>query len=198
MSHDVDLRKVLARHREDPPPSLDFSLAIHHQLDQEFCTAVTEMLGENGASWEKLRATPTLWNQIPAECGLYMFVFESSLALEAEDTAFRPAWVLYVGRAGSAESTRTLKDRYKEEYSKYVSGSAENLWASEYPRTRAQKLSKYLTMFPLQYWFATIQNRAAIPDLEDRLIKLLSPPLNTHQQPRVRRHAEEPAFRSPG
>lgn len=197
MSPELQIRQLLARHREDPAPPLEISLPVHHQLDEDFCSTVTHAVGHHCTHWEKYRATPTLWRQIPDHCGIYMFVFESKLSFVRECEVYHPSWVLYVGRAGKVGSDRTLRDRYREEYSKYLSGNPEILWSNEYPRTRKEKLQRYLTLYPLQYWCSVINDRRQIEFIEDRLIKLLAPPLNTQQQPRLRRHAEQPAFRSP-
>ncbi len=106
-------------------------LPIHHQMDEDFCSVVTQDLKTNGAHWERRLATPTLWQQLPADTGLYMFVFASTLSLQlagAASNTFSPTWVLYVGRAGSPDSHRTIKDRYKGEYGKYVGADPEVLW----------------------------------------------------------------------
>ena len=193
------VRQALGRHREDPPCGASMVLPIHHQMDEEFCSAVTQDLKAEGAHWERRLATATLWQQLPAETGIYMFVFTSTLSLQLADNVsnpFSPAWVLYVGRAGSPDSHRTIRDRYKGEYCKYVGTDPEVIWSEHYPTTRVERLARFLAIHPLQFWYATISDRAKIPMLEDRLIKLLGPLINSRQQPRLRALPAEAAFRS--
>jgi hypothetical protein len=193
------VRQALGRHREDPPCGASMVLPIHHQMDEDFCSAVTQDLRTHGAHWERRLATETLWQQLPAETGIYMFVFTSTLSLQMAGHAsntFSPAWVLYVGRAGSPDSHRTIRDRYKGEYCKYVGADPEILWSEHYPTTRAERLARFLAIHPLQFWYATILDRTKIPILEDRLIKLLGPLINSRQQPRLRALPAEAAFRS--
>lgn len=160
-----------------------------------------EMLGKDlratGSAWEVRRATPTLWQTIPAKTGLYMFVYRSHLKLALDDQKCHQAtWVLYVGRAGSPESERTLKDRYKSEYCKYVGGDPEQLWGDEAPTGRAAMLRQYLSIWPTEYWFLVVEDRKRIPELEDRLIKLFAPPLNRNGLLRLRKGEAKPAFRN--
>lgn len=188
------LQEVLAKHREDPPPGLVSTLPIHHQLDRDFCAAVTRELKQCCARWEVRRATQNLAPMLPAESGVYMFAFESTLRLEMDRRQFSPLWVLYVGRAGDVSSTRTIRDRYRGEYSKYVGTDPEALWGAAPAAKREERLARYLTMYPLWFWYATISERSRIRAIEDRLIKLLAPPLNRSQLPRLRYRPEQIAF----
>ena len=166
-------------------------------MDVEFCSAINLEIAASATPWESFKATPTLWNQIPAKCGIYMFLFESTLRLTAVTSvpsAFQ--WVLYVGRAGSPDSTKTLKDRYRAEYSKYIGGDPNQLWDATHPRTREDRLKKYLSIYPLRYWFSIIEDRYKIPVIENRLIKILNPPLNVAGRSRLKIMQPEPAFRS--
>ena len=179
MSGPAIVRDVLARHREDPSVALPFEFAIYWQLDQEVGATLAKDLEDHGAKWEIRRAIPSLWTSIPACSGLYMFVYKTPLKFHcAHDDQIHPRWVLYVGRAGSAEKKGSLKQRYKDEYQQYVGGHPEALWNADRPTNRVERLRKYLTIYPLEYWFCCVDNHAAIPLLEERLIRLLSPPLN--------------------
>ena len=126
------IRDTLARHREQPSIGLGLTFPINWQIDSDLGSALTKDLGGTGVAWEIRRATPSLWQSIPSKCGLYMFVYRSHLKMNLEDGSDHQAtWVLYVGRAGSSESARTLKERYRSEYGKYVGGDPENLWSSD-------------------------------------------------------------------
>ena len=190
-SMEARVRDTLARHREDPPAGIPSVLPIHHQMDRQFCEVVTKDLAKYCTHWETRLATPTLWQQLPAECGVYMFVFASSLSIQLTSEAFSPAWVLYVGRAGSANSTRTIKDRYKGEYCKFVGGDPEVLWKGAAPNRREDRLAYFLAIYPLKFWYATVADRDQIPMIEDRLIKLLAPTINQKQMPSLRRYGTE-------
>jgi hypothetical protein len=197
MSSPEVVRTTLARHRDQPAVGLDFTFPISWQIDDDACKAIACELKTHGAKWECLTAVSTLHQSIPAKTGLYMFSFHSKLRLDlASHGNFEPSWVLYVGRAGSPESERTLKDRYKTEYSKYVGGDLEELWQDHAPRGRSDLLRRYLCIYPLQYWYCIVENRDKIPYLEERLIRYLSPPLNRIGRPRVRILEPKPAFRS--
>ena len=191
------IRDTLARHREQPSIGLGFSLPINWQLDSDLGAMLTKDLSAAGAAWEIRRATPSLWQSIPSKCGLYMFVYRSHLKMNLEDgNQHQATWALYVGRAGSSESMRTLKDRYRGEYGKYVGGDPENLWSSDPLTSRADMLRRYLSIWPLEYWFLVVEDREKIANLEDRLIKLFSPPLNRNGLLRLRKGEPQPAFRS--
>ena len=197
MSTPAHVRQVLAKYRANPSVGLSFELPIYFQMDQDVCQVLTDEVYKHGAQWEVRTATPNLYQQIPACCGIYMFLFQSNFKFElANQLAFSPAWILYIGRAGSANSKSTLKDRYKGEYCRYIGESPEVLWNDTIPRNRKELLAKYLTIYPLQYWYSIIEDRSKIEFIEDRLIKLLNPPLNRQNRLKLRPLTSQPAFRS--
>jgi hypothetical protein len=198
MSSAEAVKRQLALHRMSPPVGLNQDHPITYQMDKEFCEAISSQLKDCGGQWEIRKATPTLWKQIPEKCGVYLFLFESSLTLQtASGPNFHPRLVLYVGRAGDQASRKTLRDRYKAEYSKYVGGDPAQLWGEDRAATRSERLSRYLAIYPLQYWFCTIEDHSKIADAERSLIKLLNPPLNVAGRAKVRVLPPAPAFRSP-
>lgn len=198
MSSAEAVKRQLALHRMSPPVGLNQDHPITYQMDEEFCEAISSQLKDCGGQWEIRKATPTLWKQIPEKCGVYLFLFESSLTLQtASGPDFHPRLVLYVGRAGDQLSRKTLRDRYKAEYSKYVGGDLAQLWGGDRAATRSERLSRYLAIYPLQYWFCTIEDHSKIADVERSLIKLLNPPLNVAGRAKVRVSPPAPAFRSP-
>ena len=184
--------------RTSPVVGLAQEHPITYQMDLDYCAAISEELRRYGGEWEVRKATPNLWRQIPEKCGVYLFLFESYLALRtAGGTDFHPSVVLYVGRAGDQLSKKTLRDRYRYEYSKYVGGDLSLLWGEDRASTRAERLARYLTIYPLQYWFSTIEDNNRIVEVERSLIKLLNPPLNVVGRSKVRISSSSPAFRSP-
>jgi hypothetical protein len=191
------IRETLARHREQPSICLPLTFPISWQIDPDLGEMLSKDLHATGSAWEIRRATPGLWQSIPAKCGLYMFVYRSHLKLELDDSQKHQAtWVLYVGRAGSPDSAGTLKDRYRSEYCKYIGGDPEQLWEIEPAIRRAANLKRYLSIWPTEYWFLVVNDRNVIAGLEDRLIKLFAPPLNKNGHLRLRKGQVEPAFRN--
>lgn len=167
-------------------------------MDEEIAKALAKDLKSNGARWERKRATPTLANSIPAKSGLYMFVYRAHLEFDLETgEAFKPTWILYVGRAGNNTSTQTLRDRYQKEYCKYIGGDLNQLWDENVARGRSEVLRRYLTIWPLDYWYLVIEDRSSIVHLEDRLIKLFAPPLNRHGRLKLKTGPAAPAFKVP-
>ena len=107
----------------------------------------------------------------------------------------RFCWVLYVGKAGERDGTRdTIKNRYQQEYSKYVGQNATCLWEDTAAESREQRLSRYLTLRPLEYWFLTLDDVRDIQVLERKLIRLLRPPLNQQHGRKLRSGKTVPAF----
>jgi hypothetical protein len=108
--------------------------------------------------------------------------------------------ILYVGLAGARRfegdpNSNTIKARFKG-YKKFLRADPKNLWSQFEPQGRDQTLSRYLTLRPLEYWFAAISNADTLESLEDRLIKTLNPPCNASAKPLMMTMAgpEQPAF----
>jgi hypothetical protein len=197
MSSAEEIKRLLTLHKLDPPVGLSQEHPITYQMDSEYCQTLSREINQYGGQWEIRKATPTLWRQIPEKCGVYLFLFESPLALTTADgRIFNPRLVLYVGRAGDHQSRKTLRDRYRTEYCKYVGGDLGKLWVEQRAATRADRLSRYLPM-PLQYWFCAIEEYSKIAGIEQSLIKLLNPPLNKAGKSKVKISPPVPAFRSP-
>lgn len=198
MTSEDKVRACLAKFRTGPIVGLVQEHPIGYQIDADYCSSITKELQKIGCKWETRRATPTLWRQIPNSSGVYLFLFESTLVLStAQSSAFSPKLVLYVGRAGDDLSRRTLRERYKSEYSKYIGADIEGLWGKEEVRTRAERLARFLRIYPLQYWYCIIEDRSKIAEIESSLIKLLNPPLNIVGRAKLKLSAPIPAFRSP-
>src|SRR5579872_1166673 len=186
----------VARHRHDLPPAIGVNLPVFPNLDVAMCKVVTSDLAGVGSHWECSLAVKELWRSLPPAPGLYMFAFRSPLALGMKDHSHRPCWVLYVGRAGSDTSTNTIKSRYKEAYSKHIDGDPEQLWSEIPPSTREERLARYLSIYPIEFWWLPIPDRAKIKPLEDHLIKLLDPLLNASQRLKLKAEPAQPAFRT--
>jgi len=188
-TYDSRLADALTRRRFDPSiRPLPALLSLQDLLDAQYCNSLTQDLAAGGRAWEVQRATPELWHQIPDKPGLYMFVLAPHLRLkmahpETETTLPR---ALYVGRAGSASGSGTLKSRYRSECKNYVCSDPDRLWEDVSGNERKLMLRKYLNLWPLQYWYLEVEERDKIARLETGLIKLLNPPLNAQGTARLR------------
>ena len=152
------VKRAIARHIDGPPASLDLLLPIDRHMNLDLCDGLGADLIQQCGPWEVLRATPSLWQQLPDSPGLYMFLFVSSLSLQREPPGapFSPAWVLYVGRAGCDGSRGTLRSRYKSEYQKYVGADPEILWSNKPAENRVERVARCLAVWPLQFWFTVV------------------------------------------
>ena len=188
------IEECVARHRHERPPAINLNFPVFPNLDVAMCGVVTADLANVGTHWECSLAVKDLWQMLPAQSGLYMFVFRSPLELKMEAHSHRPSWVLYVGRAGSESSTNTIKSRFREAYSKHLGGNPDELWSNETPPNREERLSRYLRIYPIEFWWLPVSDRSKIKMLEDHLIKLLDPLINIGQKLRLKASSAQPAF----
>jgi hypothetical protein len=153
-------------------------------------------LQRHATPWEAHKATERLWEMLPDEPGLYMFVWRPSFRFDvAENRCPGDLYqVLYIGQAGAGKDLRTtLKNRYKN-YRRYLKANPAMLWEPDEPVTRPKRLERYLNLRPLEYWYAVVEDRNQIALLEDRLMQLLNPPLNRVRGPKLRLGAAQSAF----
>lgn len=197
--NEQEVGDVLHKFREEAASILQFQPSIELLMDSAFCQGLDRIIHKPGLMWEKRKATDGLGASLPDMPGLYMFVWrpEFTLRFDAGYTE-RFAWVLYIGKAGKEEGkTDTIRHRYVGEYSKYVGRDPSCLWDSHAAKDREDRLSRYLTLRPLEYWFLTVDDVRDILILERKLIRLLRPPLNQQHGPKVRLGKPVPAFEEP-
>ncbi|MFG2716880.1 hypothetical protein ACGFW5_01015 [Streptomyces sp. NPDC048416] len=192
--------RAVIRHRLDASPALDIQLGITPMLDVPAHRLLQDDLKRHASPWETLTAVESIASSIPDEPGLYMFVWRPAIKLVMADRSegsFHQ--VLYIGHAGGAgELGNTLRNRFKD-YKKHLRGNPEDLWIREPPTTREGRLTHYLALHPLEFWFATVDDRSMIKNLEDRLIHLYNPPINIQGGPKLRGRLSstpKPALRS--
>lgn len=188
------LKDAIALHRDSRTHAPTFNLPLIPPIDEDHCSAWGRQLAKVASKWERRKATPDLWHQIPARPGLYFFVWRIPVEFSMDDHpnhCFR--FLLYCGQAGAGDSKNTLRDRYKNEYSVYLKGDPENLFSASSPMRRKELLGRWLLLHPLEYWWAEVDDKSKLADLEKELIRILAPPLNTqHNQLTVA--ARRPAF----
>ncbi|MGV9303844.1 hypothetical protein ACWDLG_10775 [Nonomuraea sp. NPDC003727] len=180
------LRSVI-RHSIESSPALEIQLGIAPMLDVPAHRVLQDDLRVEASPWEVHVAVPSLTDILPEQPGLYMFVWRPSIRLAMADcsqASFHQ--VLYIGQAGgSGQGGNTIRNRFKD-YCKHLRGDPEVLWTQEPPTTRSARLTHYLALRPLEFWFATVEDRPKIKNLESRLINLYNPPLNSQNGPRLR------------
>jgi hypothetical protein len=158
-------------------------------LDKENCQQLAADLREFATSWEIHRATEDLGAALPDKPGLYMFVWRPPFEFHVESAHRHGSFpqILYIGQAGGApgDHGNTIRLRYKE-YRRHLRGNLEDLWTQDEPMTRNQRLTRYLSLRPMEFWCATVADRSRIEGLEKRLIRLYNPPLNDRGRPKLR------------
>ncbi|CAL9297387.1 hypothetical protein SUDANB180_04859 [Streptomyces sp. enrichment culture] len=174
------LTRMVQRHREEDSPGLPIEVGLLRMLDGESCRQLDQDLREFASPWEVHQATDNLAPALPDEPGLYMFVWRPQFQFTVDS---RPSYgsfpqLLYVGQAGASKSDsgNTIRQRYKE-YRRYLRANPESLWTDSDPKTREQRLSRYLPLRPMEFWCTTVMDRNRIRGLEKRLIRLWNPPL---------------------
>ena len=191
-----EIAELVLRHRDSDSPVIEVEWALLRLLDKNHCSMLEKDLGTRACPWEVHLATERLWEMLPSKPGLYMFVWRPPFRFEVAEGR-RPGdvhQVLYIGQAGAGDgATTTLRERYKS-YSRYLRGSPERLWGQGEPITRPKRLERYLTLRPLEYWFAVVEDRGQIALLEDRLLQLLNPPVNRERRPKLIARTPRPAF----
>lgn len=191
------LADALVEHRDDPTPFLDLQLPLLKLLDVAYCKSVNKKLRDVAGEWEVMLATQHAADRLPAEPGLYMFVWRPALRFQSRAKPDSFAYILYVGKAGAEKSDSTIKKRYRE-YTRYLAGEPDLLWREPLVRDRRNKFGRYLKLEPLELWYTVIPDRQEVSRLERQLVHMLNPPLNDQMTPKGRLTAPQPAFRPPG
>ena len=181
--NDKEFEEVIRRYKDQSASGLSFVPDLARMLNYNDCKDLSSDLQSGGHTWERHKAVENLANRLPSERGLYMFVWTPPLEFLFANESPSPklTWVLYVGKAGVENGTRdTFKDRYQSDYKGKVGTDPKKLWDKiDECRLRDQRLAKYLTLRPLEYWYLPIRDLGYLTKLETRLLKLLNPPLNT-------------------
>lgn len=181
--------RMVQRHREEDSPALPIEVGLLRMLDADNCQQLDRDLREFASPWEVHQATENLASALPDEPGLYMFVWRPQFQFQVDSRPSHGSFpqLLYVGQAGASKSDdgNTIRQRYKE-YRRYLRANPESLWTDSEPKTREQRLSRYLPLRPMEFWCTTVADRHRIRGLEKRLIRLWNPPLNESDRPKLR------------
>lgn len=175
-------------------PAVDIRLPVIHVGNLERQRQVSEML-ENLGSWERLRARPSAVREIPKKPGIYMFVWCPPFRLKFADPIkvsndnqtnayFITRYVVYVGQAGGGGGQGNLCARFKGEYARALEdASPKELFSREEARSRKDKLKRYLSLEPLEYWFMVVEDTDSLKALERSLQQFLNPPATVQNRP---------------
>lgn len=191
--NDTEFHEKIIRLRGKVACHLGFQPDLLKSLDRDFINMLRADLESAGIHWEKLVAVPDLGDQLPKSRGLYMFVWRPNInfrfSSDAKESAHRLTWILYVGKVGVENGVHdTFQRRYKDAYKKHLAKDPTIVFqAPEETVTRELLLSRYLTLRPLEYWYLPISDISQIIHLEDHLIRLLNPPLNTQKSKKSNR-----------
>jgi hypothetical protein len=195
--NDNEFAQTLHKFREEPiAHPLDFRPSIERLMDSHHCQELGRIFHRE-SKWERRKAVEGLGSSLPESRGVYAFVWRPELFLPFETgTIEHLSWVLYVGKAGVESGEHdTIRSRFLSEYRQFVGGDIACLWDKEVPREREDRLARYLTLRPLEYWFLLLEHPRDIQLLERKLIRMLSPPLNKQLTgPRLRTGVAVPAF----
>jgi hypothetical protein len=179
----------LTRHQESLANSLHLypSLSL---MDSNNLERFNGILCSSGYKWERKVAVNSIGDSIPDERGIYMFVWCPILKFQfcdPSDHVKQLYFPIYIGKAGTENGTKdTLKHRFLREYKNYVGNDPINLLSSEHQNDRKERLEKFLSVRPLEYWYLVIPNLNDISYLESKLIRLLYPPINRQYGPRMK------------
>ena len=193
-----ELQSAISFHKGEASPLLELHLKLADLSDDTHCRTVAERLRQTcSAGWEVLQipsgqsAAPGL----PRDPGLYMFVWHPTFLLDmAAGGTHRFMHVLYVGVAGPRGSRGTIRSRFEGEYVKYIDGNPDALWSNAPCDDRVSRLSRYLTLRPLELWYICADEVDGLSGLESRLINILNPPLNRKGRGRLRPAGRSRAF----
>jgi hypothetical protein len=176
------IQDVLALKRGAVAPALNISLPVEILCDVDHCVAISERLKNIKSTWERVPAISGIGENLPDSAGLYMFVWvpDFSFVLASDEKSHNFNHVIYIGKTGGNGSQNTLRSRYNSEYRKYVDGSPAALWDIDEKKSRDILLQKYLTLYPLEYWYLEFSNdeKNEIDNLEGLLLKIIHPPCN--------------------
>jgi len=196
--NDRELNAIIHKHRDEAAAILEFAPRIEKLIDADHCEQISRFVHSHDAKWERRLAFPKLFESLPTVRGVYMFVWKPRFEFIFDPfEKYSPSWILYVGKAGiDGGSTDTIRHRYQSEYSKYVAKDCSRLWDTTPEKTREEKLCKFLTLRPLEFWFLPLITVAAkeIDLIERQLIRLFNPPVNKAHGARLRPNKPEPAF----
>lgn len=190
-----EFKQFLKERHDEPAAAIHFAPCIERLLDEELCQSVVQIMQTSGVKWERFAAHDNLAAQLPAARGVYMFVWCPPIAFGFTETQQQSLpWILYVGKAGTKGGVAdTLPARYKT-YQTHIGKPPAKLWDQRPPCTREERLARYLTLRPLEYWFITLDEVQKITRLEKHLIKLFRPPINDQHARCLRPGRSAPAF----
>jgi hypothetical protein len=172
--------RLVTVNRSNPAGHVSIRIPLTNILDKRWCEEMSRSIMMR-SKWTVCEATSTLHETLPAKMGLYMFVWKIPFPMPCTkftDSHFRT--IVYIGHAGGKSAENTLQKRYRQEYSTIVGCYPESLWSTE-PKTRDEKLRRFLNLRDLEFWYHEHMNDWALLEVfENELISIYNPPANTN------------------
>jgi hypothetical protein len=202
--YEKELQDELERRRYDDTLTIQFYLPIERQLDKGQAVTFAD-LSKLFSAWERYSANSSLIRILPDCPGLYMFVWSPDAPFKMSTTEGSEIEkpfnnILYVGLAETS-----IKDRFQEYLSILKRKRPQNLFEVS-DSTRAGRFQKYLSIYPLQFWWTSLQSKRhlgsekliervkLLKNIEERVIKFFNPPINDQHTIKARVGKQEEAW----
>ena len=202
--YEEELQDELARRRYSQPLTIRHLVPIETQLDQSQLVIFKDLQSEFGA-WNSRHAGRSVKRILPETPGIYMFVWSPNAPFNVINgeaiSVSRPfSSVMYVGIAEDS-----IYRRYDEYFRILQMRRPEYLFEVE-DTSRDGRLQKYLSIYPLQFWWAPLSSRnqrrlnnrrsrvSFLKNIEERVIKFFNPPVNVQHTIKVHVGKEEKAW----
>jgi hypothetical protein len=162
---------------QTPIRGLFESTPVERVQNVEFYTLLLNDLKSVASPWESYPLGANVFQLLPADPGLYMFVWgPAALTFSTDKDPLCFQKILYIGKASVS-----LKDRFRSEYRRIIETADPSLFWHDTPaETRQARLQRLLSLEPIDLWFCRIPSTKVdlIDNLETRLIELINPPGN--------------------
>jgi len=157
---------------------------INHFSDTGRCEDLQRMFAATLSEWEVAKADATLSSgtTLPNEPGIYMFVWRPAFYFpQSNGSREHFPVVLYIGKTGDRDSEGTIRSRFASEYAPILrnADTHNDEDVHEGQMTRTDKLKIGLSLQPLEFWFSVVKNSKNVGKLEDQILRMIRPPLNT-------------------
>lgn len=155
--------------------------AVELVQNEQFYSLLSNDLSAVASPWESYPLGANIFQLLPEEPGLYMFVWKpSALRFRTDSNTLYFNKVLYLGKASVS-----LKDRFRNEYRRIIeAASPELFWDDAGVDSREMRLRRIFSLTPIDIWFCrvAVNNVNLIDNLETRLITLINPPGNIQRK----------------
>ena len=157
------------------------STPIEFVQNEDFYTLLYNDLAAVASPWESYPLGQNVFQLLPEEPGLYMFIWSpNALKFQTDTVPLEVLKILYVGKASVS-----IKERFRSEYRRILEAASPSyFWEESALESRELRLKRLLSLSPIDIWFCRVSknNVSCIDNLETRLIKLINPPGNVQRK----------------